>query len=288
MDKQAIIDAMVRSGAKQNALDESDALWVKINHLQQTGRYGLLLSQLAKANDKSNLLALVLEANFAYQFESQGLGLTYEVTQNAQEKSSIDFLGIPPSGDYVYFEIRLLQQAQSITDSINAQLQTHKLYRVIMNALDEQHEVARIQNTILSKVQDKKGRPTKFFPTAANAVNIVVVDATDNILGMLDAHDCMLATHGDPSVEQVYRRKVFGLFQEEKPEYPQRIHDLAAKYAYIRSRLHGVLFLFRKPHTGILAYQLEQYLMWNPALIDPARALPIVTYVGDAIPVRSD
>jgi hypothetical protein len=121
LDKQALIDAISRSGGKQNALDEAEALWVKIDCLQQTGRYGPLLSQLDKANDKSNFLALVLEANFAYQFESQGLELTYEVKHDVQHKSSIDFLRKAPSDDSVFLELRLLQQAQSITNSINVQ-----------------------------------------------------------------------------------------------------------------------------------------------------------------------
>jgi hypothetical protein len=286
LNKQTLIDAIGRSGGKQNALDEADALWIKLNCLQQTGRYGLLLSQLEKANDKSNFLALVLEVNFAYQFESQGLELAYEVKQDAQEKSPIDFLRMTPSGDSVYFELRLLQQTKSITDSIRAQLQNCKMYRVVIDGAGEQGEIVRIQNIILSKVQDKNGNPTKFFSDATNAANIVVVDATSSILGTFDIHDCMLATHGDPSVKEIFRRQVFGLFQEDKPEYPQYIHELAAKYAHIRSRLHGVLFLFKKRDTGILAYQLEQYMIWNLGLIDEARMRRIFADVTSVIPTK--
>jgi hypothetical protein len=96
----------------------------------------------------------------------------------------------------------------------------------------------------------------------------------------------MLATHGDPGVKEIFRRQVFGLFQEDKPEYPQYIHELAVKYAHIRSKLHGVLFLFKKHDTGILAYQLEQYLIWNPALVDEASPRRIFADVASAIPVR--
>ena len=288
MDKQALIDAIRRSGGKQWALDEADNLWLRLDLLRKTGRYGQLLSSLAKANDKSNFLAVVLEANFAYQFESQGLDLAYEVQQDAQKKTSIDFLRKTPSGDNVYFELRLLQQTQSITDSIKTQLQGSHVYRLFMGGDDEQNEVARIQNTILGKVQDKNGKPVKFFSTDADAINIVVVDATKSIFGTIDVHDCTLATHGDPSVDEVYRRKVFGLFQEDRPEYPQRIHDLAAKYSHIRKTLHGVLFLFKEPHTGLLAYRLEQYLMWNRALIDSAKAKRILGDLTGAIPCRRD
>jgi len=286
MNKQALIDAIRRSGGKRWALDEADDLWLRLDFLHKTGRYGQLLSGLANANDKSNFLALVLEANFAHQFEAKGLPLAYEVQQHAQKKSSIDFLRKIPSGASVYFELRLLQQTQSIRDSINAQLQKWGVYRLFMGGGDEQKEVLRLQNTILGKVQDKGGKPIKFFSTDAAAVNIVVVDASDSILGTIDVHDCMLATHGDPSVEEVYRRQVFGLFQEDRPEYPQSIHDLAEKFKHIRTTLHGVLFLFKEPSTGLLAYRLEQYLMWNPALIDAAKARPILAELTCAIPVR--
>ncbi len=284
MDKQEVIDAIVASGGEQGALDEADDLWLRLDLLDKTGRYGRLLSSLTKANDKSNFLALVLETNFAYQFESQGLALTYEVKQGAG--GSIDFLRQIPGGDRMYFELRLLQQAPSISDSINAQLEKWGIYRFVMGGDEEQNEVVRLQNAILGKVQDRNGKRIKFFLTDPHVVNVVVVDATESILGAVDVHDCMLATYGDPSVEEVYRRKVFGLFQEDRPEYPQRIHDVAAKYRYIRSMLHGVLFLFKERDTGILAYRLEQYLMWNPALVDEAKARPIVADLTQAIPVR--
>ncbi len=186
----------------------------------------------------------------------------------------------------MYFELRLLQQRESIRDSINKQLEKCGVYRIFMGAGDDQNEVVRLQSVILSKVQDKKGRPIKFFVVAREVLNIVVVDVTDIILGAVDIYDCMLATYGDPGVEEVYRRQVFGLFQEDRPEYPQSIHDLAARYRYVRTMLHGVLFLFRVRDSGILAYQLEQYLMWNPALIDEARAGPVAADLNRAIPVR--
>ncbi|MGH8727566.1 MAG: hypothetical protein ACREV9_05310 [Burkholderiales bacterium] len=288
MNKQALIDAIRRSGGKRWALDEADDLWLRLDFLHRTGRYGQLLSGLANVNDKSNFLALVLEANFAYQFESQGLPLVYEVHQDARKNSSIDFLRKIPNGASVYFELRLLQRTQSITESINAQLHSWGFYRFFIGGRDEQKEILRVQNTVVSKVQDKSGKPIKFFPTDAAAVNIVVVDASNSILGTIGVDDCMLATHGDPGVEELYRRQVFGLFQEDRPEYPQRIHELAAKFRHIRTTLHGVLFLFKERNTRLLAYRLEQYLMWNPALIDVAEARPILADLTCAIPVRQN
>src|SRR5689334_4018490 len=96
MDKQALVDAIRSSGGKQWALAEVDDLWPRVELLQNTGRYGSLISQLAAANDKNNFLALVLEVNFAYQLESQGKQLAYEVKQNAGKPSTVDFLRQTP------------------------------------------------------------------------------------------------------------------------------------------------------------------------------------------------
>jgi len=49
-----------------------------------------------------------------------------------------------------------------------------------------------------------------------------------------------------------------------------------------------VLFLFKEKNTHLLAYRLEQCLMWNPALIDSAKARPILADLISAIPVRQD
>lgn len=293
MDKTALIAAIRNSGGGQNALDEVDDLLARINYLDETPRYRLLLSQLAKANDKSNFLALVLEVNFAYQFESGRRELAYEVRQDANQKGSIDFMRRAPTGDNVFFELRLLQQTQSVTDEINEQLRTSGAYRLTKDGQFEQTEVARIQGVILSKTQNGDGKPIKFFSTAVGTVNVVVVDATAANLGMIDVHDCKLALYGDPSVPEFCRRQIFGLFQDDKPEYPQRIHDLASKFSHVKQTLHGVLFLFKEPHTGLISYRLEQYMMWNPALMNPAvieegRARDILADISAAIPWRRE
>jgi hypothetical protein len=288
MDKQALVDAIRNSGGKRWALAEVDDLWPRIELLQNTGRFGSLISQLAAANDKSNFLALVLEANFAYQFESQGLQLAYEVKQEPGKPSTVDFLRQTPAGKRAYLELRLLQQRKSIKDMIDEQLQKYGIYKVLLGGDDEKREVERLQNTILAKVQDAKGAPIKFFSTDPDVLNIVVVDVSETILGTIDLYDCLLATYGDPAVDEVYRRNVFGLFQEDKPEYPLRIHNLATKYAHLRSRIHGVLFLFRQPDSGVIAYSLQQYMVWNRALVDEPTAQQVYPYLSAAIPLRQN
>jgi hypothetical protein len=283
--KQALIDAIRNSGGAQGALDEVDELWVRVDYLQKTGRYGALISQVAVTNDRSNFLALTLEINFAYQFESSGRKLQYEVSQDAQQNSTIDFLRISPGGEQVFLELRLIQQSQDIADSIAGQIENTEHYKIALNAKDDHDAIVRIQRNVLSKVEDKKGNPIKFLSASKNAINIVAVDIADCMLGMMDIHDCMLACQGDSGVEEPYRRGVFGLFQQDMPNYPQRIHDLSNKYAHIRGTIHGILFLDRVG-VKILTYRLCHYLVWNPALIDEPTARGILADVSTAIPAH--
>lgn len=265
MRREDLINAIRNSGGHDHVIEEVDTFWPRIELINRAGRYQRLLRELARANNKSNFLALLLEANFAYRFESVGKQLTYEVRPAADDKSSVDFLRVLPSGDHLYLELRLLQEAEGLET--------------------EADEIVRIQSTILSKVQKPDGAPTKFLSTDPNAVNVVVIDASANMLGMLDFHDCVLATHGDAGVEEIYRRQVFGLFQEDRPNYPSRIHEIAAKYAYIRSVLHGVLFLFR-PEQEMLTYDIQQYLIWNPLLMTDARARAVYGDIAAAVPLH--
>src|ERR1039457_3897475 len=256
VNKQSLIDAIQDSGGSQSALDEVDDMWVRVDHLDKTGRYGALLSQISNANDKSNLLALTLELNFAYQFESVGLELTYEVSQDAQQNSTIDFLRVSPGGEQVFLELRLIQQPQDIAESIAGQIENTERYKIALDAEDDH-----------------------------NAINIGVVDIADCMLGMMDIHDCMLACHGDSGVEEPYQRGVFGLFQPNMPHFPQSIHDIAKRYAHIRGTIHGILFLDRVG-VKILTYRLCHYLVWNPALIDEPTARRILADVSTAIPAH--
>lgn len=285
MNKQALVDTIRNSGGPQGALDEVDELWVRVDYLQKTGRYGALISQVAVTNDRSNFLALTLEINFAYQFESSGRELQYEVSQDAQQNSTIDFLRVSPGGEQVFFELRLIQQPQDIADSIAGQIENTGRYKIGLDAEDDQDAIVRIQRNVLSKVENKKGNPIKFLSASKNAINIVVVDIADCMLGMMALHDCMLACQGDPGVEEPYRRRIFGLFQQDMPNYPQRIHDLAKTYAHIRGTIHGILFLERVG-VEILTYRLCHYLVWNPALIDESTARCIIADVSTAIPAH--
>ena len=156
-----------------------------------------------------------------------------------------------------------------------------------MDGRDEHDAIIRLQSVIISKVQKRDGTPIKFLRVEPDIVNLVVIDVSDIFLGMFDVADCLLATHGDPAVKVEHRRGIFGLFQDPLPEYPEQIRTLAQTFDHIRSTLSGVLFLFRCRGSTVLDYRVEQYLIWNPKLMDRERAKAICAEISAGVPVKS-
>ncbi len=275
MDEKTLLAAITKSGWNGASHEHVEGLLSKLDFLESKGRYGGLLTNLEKANDKNNFAASVLEATIAFQFESAGIELEYEIRQGPDSGSSIDFRWATASGRTVYIEVRLLQQDKATTDSIEGQLQIGNVYGISKDGGDEKQDIIRLQQVILGKVQERDGTPTKFLTMRQEAVNIVAIDISQIILGMFDSQDCKLVTLGDPSVQPINQRGIFGLFQDSKPGYPEYIRSLARSYGHIRKSLHGVLFLFRQPKTELFNYSVERFLAWNPSLIsqDSARAI---------------
>ncbi|RYD46138.1 MAG: hypothetical protein EOP83_30150, partial [Verrucomicrobiaceae bacterium] len=165
LNRQTIEAAIKASGGAEQPDDQIEGLFTKLVYLEATGRYGQLLKGIAKSNNTSNFLALLLEVTFAYQFETAGLPLDYEAKQVPEQTSSIDFRMKVPSGEAAYFELRLLQQDQRTAEDIAKQLAATKVYEVVKDGEDEQAEVLRLQGTLLSKVENAEGKPFKFLET---------------------------------------------------------------------------------------------------------------------------
>jgi hypothetical protein len=284
-NKQALEAAILRSGWPGVWEDQLDGLWSKIQFLAANGKYRRLLSNIEKANDRSNFVASMLEATIAFQFESAGIQLDYEIKQDPSHNSSIDFRWNTASGKTVYIEVRLLQQDKATTESIEGQLQAGNVWSVAKDGDAEQRDIVRVQQVILEKVQGRDGTPTKFLLRTQETINIVAIDISQIILGTFDQYDCLLVGQGDSAVPAISRRESFGLFQETRPEYPDRIQALAKSYVHLKETLHGILFLFRLPKRESFNYSLEQFLVWNPALIDYDSAAAISEQVKLALPL---
>ncbi|HXX21924.1 MAG TPA: hypothetical protein VEO19_02095 [Terriglobia bacterium] len=285
MGEKTLLAIIKKSGWKGAWEEQLRGLSSKLNLLEDTGRYRRLVGNLETSNDKGNFTACVLEATIAFQFESRGIELDYEVRQDPDGTGSIDFRWKTASGRAVYIEVCLLQQDKATTDSIGGQLQNGDVYGIIGDGDSEKQDIIRVQHAILEKVQKRDGTPTKFLAIHKDAINIVAVDISEIILGMFDSHDCKLVTLGDPSVQAVYRREVFGLFQESMPAYPEYIQSLARSYDRVGKTLHGVLFLFRQPKGELFNYSVERYLAWNPNLISEENATAICNEIEPALPL---
>ena len=213
--------------------------------------------------------------------------LVYEVTQDAEQTSSIDFKLATKTGDAIFFELRLQQQDQPTGNHIAEQLAKGSVYAVMKDGEGQADEIFRLQSTILRKVQKPDGTPVKFLQTGPGILNIVVVCISDILLGMPDAFDCMLTMYGDSEVPEHCRRGVFGLLQDSKTGDSEELRDRAAKYAHIKSTLHGVLFIFRPSGSGVLDYHLQQVMVWNRNLVSNAQAGPLTEQITAALPAKT-
>jgi hypothetical protein len=286
MDKGQLAAAIARSGWTFVTEERITGLLSKLVFLERTGRYGKLLANIAAANDKNNLSASILEATIAFQFESAGIPLDYEVRQSVGGAGSIDFCWTTESGLTVYIEVRLLQQDATTARSISSQLAAANVYTISLDGDDEKRDIIRLQQVIMEKVQKRDGTPTKFVAEHPGAVNLVAVDVSSIILGMFDQDDCKLVTLGDCSVQPAFQRGIFGLFQEPDSRLPQEIQAVADGFAHIRSTLHGILFLFRAPKSEPFDYSLERCLERNPRLMDQGTAKTIREAFQPALPLN--
>ena len=82
-------DAIVRSGWPNVWEDQLEGLWLKLQRLAPKRKYQRLLSNINNSNDRSNLMASVVELTFAYQFESAEIELDYEVTQDPNKQCKL-------------------------------------------------------------------------------------------------------------------------------------------------------------------------------------------------------
>lgn len=88
--------------------DSVDRFYKKCKLLDEKGRYTQLLSSIFDVNDINNFKALIFETSFAYDVESKGGSLDYEVSQNPPGLTTIDFFYHALSNTKVYFELRLI------------------------------------------------------------------------------------------------------------------------------------------------------------------------------------
>lgn len=236
--------------------------------LLKTGRYDRLVSDVFATNDAGNLRSLVLEAIFAFQFESVGVPLLYEVSQRPDDETSVDFVIRPEDGTEILVEMRLVQQRLALTTLFEQQLRESGYFGTVLGGQEDRQETLRLQRLVLEKAINQQGGLIKFPEPRAKSYNLVAIEVSELHLGMIDALDCLLTAYGDPAVPDFARRNMFGLFQELRPEYPPYIQEVASRFAPFRAAVHGILFLRKVPGRAPADFRLEYIFVHNRQLVD--------------------
>lgn len=289
------LNAIVKNSGGFASEQDVAGLLNKINFLKITKRYDGLIKRIVPAKNAGDFLGSVFEINLAFQFESNQLQLEYGAKQNKEHGSDIDLLLRLSSGQLIYLEAKLLQQDAATNKMIEDQINESSSYYMRMDGGDINNTIERLQNTIISKLLNKNGAPIKFFSRDNNVVNIVAINVSELIVGCIDKFDCAIATHGSDYVKKVYGdqfanleqgKEVVGLFQTIHAKHFSDERFIAA-YSHVKEMLHGVLFLFKAGKSGLLSYELEHTMMWNPSLIDQDRAKIVSIEIAKAIPIKS-
>jgi len=279
---ERLANALKESGYN---VEESDSRLVslisKLECLSDRGSFGRLLSELFACNDKSNLHALLFEAVFAWHFERKEKQLLYEVIQQSTGGSTVDFLQAPFQDMCIYYELRLIQQKEVITTLFENQLKQSHFYGTLLNGPEEQHEVVRLQQVLLEKVQNRNGEPVKFFSADPPNFNILVVDVSQPLLGMIDKYDCILACYGDEAVPPHCRRDVFGLFQTASSNSPPLFQKISYKFDRLRSTIHGILFMRRPQESNPIDFELQSYFIPNRVILSEKPYEGIIAEIAD-------
>jgi hypothetical protein len=254
------------AGGCGNALDYAEALLLKVNRLESTGRYGLLLNQLSRAREPGDFRGRVLEVNFAEQFERNGHELEYGAKQGMN--GDIDFRW-SIAGRELFIETKLLGQDKRTKEAINADLERYGVSA--RGVSDDTRDIGRIQLDFMQKASTKKFNPKPDM----HWINLIAIDVAELLYDTVDACDCFLAAGGDALArrrcdEAFLRPNVVGVF-----EVPERLQLTSAQANWLsatqgltngaphpREYIHGVLFLFRNPkETAALSYDLDEILI---------------------------
>ena len=172
----------------------------------------------------------------------------------------------------ICFELHQANQRKWLTDLTKSQLKNRGMYKIGLDGQDEQNKIIRLQNIVLSKCQDKNGKPRK-FTKGIDIYNIIVIYVSGEIDGHFDKFDCMLTMYGDPSVPVWAKRNIFGLCQQLPDNAPEQLKLCHEKFEHFNETINGVLFVKNASHPAcygdlILDLDLEYFLVGNNKLVD--------------------
>lgn len=254
-----------------------DILLGKLVFLNDLRRYDGLLRNILSSGERNEFNSYAFEVAFAYDFEVNGHQLDYEVKSLPGSLTSVDYC-YEMEGRKTYLELKVINQRAALTSFMEGQLKHYGFYEILQGGEEEQGATIRLQNSILSKCQDKEGNPIK-FGREEGSYNFIVIFVSALQLGMIDKADCLLAMYGDKGLPSIFQRGVFGLCQQLSEQATEEEHSYYVKFNHFRKTIHGVLFVKDASRGGdpnyLVDLELQYYLIGNNSIFEKKESEPV-------------
>lgn len=242
--------------------DDIDILQNRVSYILDKKKYNRLVREIYREKDKNNFYSKVFEIHLAYAIEVAELKSDYEVNVREDDNSDIDFF-VHDDGFSLFIEAKLKQATQTRSD-IERQLRIDGTYSISMNDGDQKIDILRLQSDILSKLQAQDGTRIKFCDPDDMSANVVAINVSDLILGMIDQYDCILACCGDRGVKEEHLKKgIVGIFEQGIITQHSENQNLADRFKNAQSCLNGVAFLFRPHFSNEINSDLSYFFVSN-------------------------
>mgnify|MGYP001584904013 CR=1 FL=1 len=222
----------------------------KLVFLFETSRYDKLLNNLFSASGLDRFNDIVFEALFAYDFESKGHKLDYEVEKIPESGSSIDFCYKLDNQIEMCFELLRKRDTKRIT---TIQKTEHYIkWETYSNEVDDRNSKINLRNALIGKCV-KNGKPIKFSKGKKGTYNFIVVNVEDFHFGHITEEDCILVMYGisfvktsiqtNESILFYWNYDIFGLFENLRPNSTDKDKEYYNESQHFRETIHGVLFV---------------------------------------------
>lgn len=242
--------------------DDIEVLQDRISYISDKKKYNRLVREIYREKDKNNFYSKVFEIHIAYAIEIAELKSDYEINVREDDNSNIDFF-VDDDGFSLFIEAKLKQAIQARND-IERQLRIGNTYSISMSEDDQKLDILRLQSDILSKLQAQDGTRIKFSDPDDMSANVVAINVSDLILGMIDPYDCILACCGDRGVSEEYlKRGIVGIFEQGIITQHSDNQNLVDRFKNAQSCLNGVAFLFRPHFSNELNSDLSYFFVSN-------------------------
>lgn len=256
--------------------EDIDTLQNRVSYVLDKKKYNRLVRDIYRENDKNNFYSKVFEVHIAYAIEIAGLKSVYEINVRDGDNSNIDFF-VDDDGFSLFIEAKLKQALNTRAD-IEQQLQIDNTYSLFMNDDEQKSDILRLQSDILSKLQRQDGTRIKFSDPDNISANVIAINVSDLILGMIDPYDCILACCGDSGVSKEHLKKgVVGIFEQRIMTQYSDDQSLVDRFKNAQSCLNGVAFLFRPRFSNEINSDLSYFFVSNRHLTSSKTEMKILS-----------